>query len=315
MKRIYDLKKEGFKNKDISVILNKEGYKTITGKAFNEANVHWQVRSRVSKSQPILSPVVFQQDNNIYTDSLNIAEYFNKVHADLLKTIESLKEGGKIPSNYLFIESTYTTENNRVSKKYLLNKDAFTLLTMGFTGKKALEFKLLYIQRFNEMEATLKQNNKPLPEMDLNQGSLKMFELILNSFKEQETKVFKAISEAKQEVKEEIKAELMQERQETLKSLENIEYSDRLPYEVSLRRKIHKILLAYSNYLGSQKLMPDLFYRLDTEIYDRIKFITRRELDKKRLTYSKATRYDVWEDAGILSDVYDIASFIFRVPD
>lgn len=40
---------------------------------------------------------------------------------------------------------------------YLMNRDGFSLLAMGFTGKKALQWKLKYIEAFNEMEETLKQ--------------------------------------------------------------------------------------------------------------------------------------------------------------
>ena len=41
---------------------------------------------------------------------------------------------------------------------YLMNRDGFSLLAMGFAGKKALQWKLKYIEAFNEMEETLKQD-------------------------------------------------------------------------------------------------------------------------------------------------------------
>ena len=56
----------------------------------------------------------------------------------------------------LFIESTYENRGKQYPE-YLMNRDGFTLLAMGFTGKKALEWKLKYIQAFNAMEEQLKQ--------------------------------------------------------------------------------------------------------------------------------------------------------------
>lgn len=52
----------------------------------------------------------------------------------------------------MFEKSTYTNERNRQYPMYYINRDGFALLAMGFTGKKALQFKLSYIQAFNEME-------------------------------------------------------------------------------------------------------------------------------------------------------------------
>jgi Rha family phage regulatory protein len=46
---------------------------------------------------------------------------------------------------------------------YFMNRDGFTLLAMGFTGKKALGFKLKYIEAFNQMEETIKAQRTQLP--------------------------------------------------------------------------------------------------------------------------------------------------------
>lgn len=41
-----------------------------------------------------------------------------------------------------------------------MNRDGFSLLCMGFTGKEALEWKLKYIEAFNKMEEKLKSENR-----------------------------------------------------------------------------------------------------------------------------------------------------------
>ena len=62
---------------------------------------------------------------------------------------------GQTPS--MFHEATYVNEQNgQTYPMYLMNRDGFSLLVMGFTGAKALEWKLKYINAFNAMEKTIK---------------------------------------------------------------------------------------------------------------------------------------------------------------
>lgn len=57
----------------------------------------------------------------------------------------------------MFFKSEYISAQNKKLPEYLMNRDGFSLLVMGFTGKAALEWKLKYIQAFNEMEKKLEQ--------------------------------------------------------------------------------------------------------------------------------------------------------------
>lgn len=56
----------------------------------------------------------------------------------------------------MFIKTSYTSRRGRNETEYLMDRDGFSLLVMGFTGAKALEWKLKYIKAFNEMEERLK---------------------------------------------------------------------------------------------------------------------------------------------------------------
>jgi len=91
---------------------------------------------------------------------LRIAEYFSKAHKDVLKAISNL-ETTKDFQERNFSLSFYTRElPNGGSKKepmYYITRDGFTLLAMGFTGKKAMQFKIAYINAFNEMEEMLQK--------------------------------------------------------------------------------------------------------------------------------------------------------------
>lgn len=92
--------------------------------------------------------------------SLQVAEHFHKSHNHVLRDINNLLGGvskiGETPSPKMFFKSTYTHEQNgETYPMYYMNRDGFSLLVMGFTGKKALEWKLKYIAAFNAMEKRL----------------------------------------------------------------------------------------------------------------------------------------------------------------
>lgn len=102
------------------------------------------------------------QNNQIVVSSRKIAEHFEKQHKHVLNTIEKLKaENPALRS--MFCKGSYKVEGNiKTYPEYLMTRDGFTLLVMSFTGKKALAWKLRYIEAFNEMEAKLRsQSNHP----------------------------------------------------------------------------------------------------------------------------------------------------------
>ena len=98
----------------------------------------------------------------IMADSLDVAEKFGKQHKNVLQSIDNLINDLGVTAEIsavenFFIESDYPdNRNGRRRKKYLLTRDGFSLLVMGFTGPAALHWKLLYIEAFNKMEAALK---------------------------------------------------------------------------------------------------------------------------------------------------------------
>ena len=94
--------------------------------------------------------------------SREVANNFEKKHKHVLECIENLKEGVAEKSADLFIESKYQhPQNKQWYKEYLLTRDGFSLLVMGFTGAKALEWKLKYIEAFNKMEQYIKEQQVP----------------------------------------------------------------------------------------------------------------------------------------------------------
>ncbi len=112
-------------------------------------------------------PVVNLINNQVSTTSLNVSQVFNKRHDHIIRNIKQIISD--TPKEFTapnFGVSEYKDSTGRNLPMYILTRDAFTLLAMGFTGKKAMQFKLAYIEAFNKMEAELKrqQEEKALPQ-------------------------------------------------------------------------------------------------------------------------------------------------------
>jgi len=109
----------------------------------------------------IARPVVQIENGQAITVSTEVARVFGKQHKDVLRSIENLQSdlGEEHKRNFalMSIEVDIGNGATRKSPAYHLTRDGFTLLAMGFTGKKALAFKLAYIDAFNKMEAALTQ--------------------------------------------------------------------------------------------------------------------------------------------------------------
>ena len=99
------------------------------------------------------------KDEVLVVSSRQIAEDFEKLHKNILRDIETLKEQIQPAQNWAgyFIPSEYRDAKGEMRKEYLLTRDGFSLLVMGFTGEKALAWKLKYIEAFNEMEKELER--------------------------------------------------------------------------------------------------------------------------------------------------------------
>lgn len=98
--------------------------------------------------------ILSTQNGEPVASSRQIAESFGKEHKDVLRAIENIKAQNCALTS-MFFETTYNAGTGKAYPMYLMNRDGFTLLAMGFTGKAALEWKLKYIQAFNAMEKQL----------------------------------------------------------------------------------------------------------------------------------------------------------------
>ncbi len=110
-----------------------------------------------------MNDLVIMKDKQAVTSSLRVADTFGKQHKHVLESIDKLVAENPATKS-MFATGTYDNRGKQYPM-YYMNRDGFTLLAMGFTGDKALQFKLQYIKAFNEMEDQVKfQVPSTLPE-------------------------------------------------------------------------------------------------------------------------------------------------------
>lgn len=103
--------------------------------------------------------ILSTQNGEPVASSRQIAENFGKEHKDTLESIRQILAAENSATKSMFYETTFENRGKQYPM-YLMNRDGFTLLAMGFTGKAALEWKLKYIAAFNEMEKKLAEQPK-----------------------------------------------------------------------------------------------------------------------------------------------------------
>lgn len=111
-------------------------------------------------------PVVFARDGEVFANSRDVAEFFGKRHDHVLRDIRLLI--AKAPDLLLrnFGEFKINDLTGESTSHYEMNRDGFTLLAMGFTGIKAIRWKLRYIDAFNAMESELRnRRSRPVQVM------------------------------------------------------------------------------------------------------------------------------------------------------
>ena len=138
-----------------------------------------------------MNELVFRgQNDQVITSSYKVAETFEKNHSDVVRSIDRLVSrlqptdyqcDAKMRSGIIFEahfeDVPQPNGGTKKAKYFIMNKDAFTLLAMGFTGAKAVEFKIKYINEFNRMEDELK--SQQAKQLSLAESVLESVKLIV----------------------------------------------------------------------------------------------------------------------------------------
>lgn len=116
-----------------------------------------------------LLPMITERDVIPVTTSRAVAEQFGKQHKNVIRDIETLISQLKIEpataafAGLNFIQIDQPDAQGKPRPAYLLTRDGFTLLAMGFTGAKAVQFKVAYINAFNRMERLIRGGGVSAP--------------------------------------------------------------------------------------------------------------------------------------------------------
>lgn len=242
-----------------------------------------------------MNEIVFRGVNDqALTNSLLVAKSFGKEHKHVLDSIRKLIEGcAEISADPMFEETSYVNkQNGQTYPMYLMNRDGFTLLVMDFKGKKAMQFKLEYINAFNNMEAQIKDSQKPKSQLEILQMSI-------NQLVEQEhrlSSVERDVAETKKEI-----AEMKQERIKNGKLLLEAEVSGNNVPEISMRNKIRRLVNQYA--AATNTSQRDIWHDIYNNLYYAYGISINSYKDK-----DCKTKLDIAEKHGFLGKMFDIVS-------
>lgn len=122
-----------------------------------------------------MEELVKLENGQSLTTSVQVAAKFGKRHDNVIRDIELLIGSLlKIEDTPKFVKSQYVSRGKEYPM-YVMDRDGFTLLVMGFTGEKALKFKVDYINAFNNMDAEIKS----LVDAGIDKGLSSVKEVIL----------------------------------------------------------------------------------------------------------------------------------------
>lgn len=239
-----------------------------------------------------MDSLVFRDDNGeAATNSLLVANKFGKEHKHVLDAIREILKGcAENSADPMFAETAYVNEQNgQQYPMFIMNRDGFTLLAMGFTGKKAMKFKLDYIAAFNAMEKALKEKTKPLSHLEIlvqsAQALLEQSRRIDNIEKRLDS--------------------MAQEREENGKLLLAIPVSTEKIPEMSLRDKIRQMVNRYSS--AHNVKQQDVWRKIYDQLYY-LYHISIRSYKKK----NGESNLDIAEKHRFIEYIYNIISNMIR---
>ena len=206
-----------------------------------------------------MNKLVVMKNQQAVTTSLAVAQAFDKKHKHVLEAINNKIDSAENSAQYknMFMESFYQDLSGKRNKMYYMNRDGFTFIAMGFTGRKADEFKLKYIQAFNAMEEQIR-NQQRLP-----QSPTEMLKLVADSTLETAEKV-KVLSNRMDEF----------EQNALLDSGEYGRLTKEINAEVNYYISVHHLEL-------NQKQRSQLYKDINRGIHEVTGVSTRTQLRKK----------------------------------
>ncbi|MCE4957687.1 Rha family transcriptional regulator [Macrococcoides caseolyticum] len=194
------------------------------------------------------------KDLGLVVSSRTVAEELNRQHQHVKRDLDKILMSPDV--DVLIFKSEYKDSRGRTQEEYLLTKDGFTLYMFNIQGHN--DFKMAYINRFNEMEQAIKENNIQLPS-----DPMEVLELMFNANKQTNEKVNK------------IEAEVID-----LKENQKLDAGE---YNLIGKRVTHKVLETIKNYnlVNNRKVKKELYRELNNSINRITNIRTRTQLKQK----------------------------------
>jgi len=124
--------------------------------------------------------LVFIENNRPVTDSLTIAEQFAKRHDRVMQDIRELGCSDQFRLHH-FVETPYVhPQNGQTYQKYIMTEQGFTMLAMGYTGKKAMNFKEQYINEFDRMRLQIEKQPQNIEVLDERKQRIVMMKAMID---------------------------------------------------------------------------------------------------------------------------------------
>ena len=196
---------------------------------------------------------LISENGQVVVSSREVAENFGKEHRNVIQSIENISAENSAVTQ-MFFKTTYTAGTGKAYPMYLMNRDGFTLLAMGFTGKEALEWKLKYIDAFNQMEQKLTNPEPESTEMLLSRALI-----AANSVIDTERKKVKALETENAKMKPDsdyAKAVLLSDESLTTTQIA-MNYGltarklNKILEEMGIQHVVNKQWIPYKKYLGN----------------------------------------------------------------
>lgn len=138
---------------------------------YNKDNINHQKGDKNNKERFTMELLKIE-NGQATVSSRQVAEHFGKRNVEVMDNIRVIEaEISSVEFSTLFTKSQYKASNGKYNPEYIMNRDGFCLVAMGFTGKKALQWKLKYIEAFNNMEKQIRMqeqtevNNISIPQV------------------------------------------------------------------------------------------------------------------------------------------------------
>ena len=239
-----------------------------------------------------MSEIVFCGENRqALTNSLLVAEVFHKTHDKVLRDIRELACSQEFRETNFGL-SSYINKQNKKMPMFTMNRDGFTILAMGYTGKKAMQFKEKYISAFNKMESTLREQPQTPQQLSGAEYLLQQAQLMVEQ--ERRLKTLENRMDA-----------LDQEREENGRKLLTVTISEENVLDPSLRDKIRQLVNRYAS--ATNTMQRDVWHKVYERLYYGYHISIR--------AYKKAkgeTNLDVAERNHFLDKIYTIVSSLVR---